>query len=64
GELGRRRTARTRNELLALIEERINRYVLRQISSSGQLDAMVDALEKRREDPYAIVTKLLAAFLR
>lgn len=64
GELGRRRTARTRNELLALIEERIDRYVLRQISSSGQLDAIVDALEKRREDPYAIVTKLLAAFLR
>lgn len=64
GELTRRRKARTRNELLALIDERINRYVLKQVSASGQLDAMVDALEKRREDPYAIVAKLLTAFLR
>ncbi len=64
GELARRRTARTRSELIALIEEHINRHVLKQISSSGQLDEMVASLEKRQEDPYAIVTRLLAAFLR
>jgi LAO/AO transport system kinase len=64
GELARRRTARTRSELIALIEEHINRYVLRQITSSGQLDEMVASLEKRQEDPYAIVTRLLASFLR
>lgn len=64
GELTGRRKARARNELLALIEERISRHVLKQISASGQLDAMVDALEKRREDPYAIVAKLVTEFLR
>jgi len=64
GELTGRRKARTRNELLALIEERISRHVLKQISASGRLDAMVDALEKRLEDPYAIVAKLVTEFLR
>lgn len=64
GELARRRKQRTRNELIALIEEHINRYVVKQISSSGQLEAMVASLENRQEDPYAIVTRLLAAFLK
>lgn len=64
GELAKRRKQRTRNEFIALIEEHINRYVLKQISSSGQLEEMVASLEKRQEDPYAIVTRLLATFLR
>jgi LAO/AO transport system kinase len=64
GELARRRTARTRNELVALIEEQISRRVLRDITASGRLDAMVAALAERREDPYAIAQKLLAAYLR
>lgn len=64
GELARRRTERTRNELLALIEEHISRYVVRKVSAAGQLDGMVAALAKREKDPYAIVNELLAAFLR
>ncbi len=64
GELARRRMQRTRNELIALIEEHINRYVVKQISSSGQLETMVASLENRQEDPYAIVARLLAAFLK
>ncbi len=64
GELARRRTARTRNELIALIEEQISRRVLGDITASGKLDAMVAALAERRENPYAVAKKLLAAYLR
>jgi hypothetical protein len=56
--------ARTRNELIALIEEQISRRVLGDITTSGKLDAMVAALAERRENPYAVAKKLLAAYLR
>ncbi len=64
GELVRRRTARARNELIALIEEQISHRILKDIAASGQLDALAAALAERREDPYAIVKRLLAAYLR
>ncbi|HMM22823.1 MAG TPA: methylmalonyl Co-A mutase-associated GTPase MeaB [Selenomonadales bacterium] len=64
GHLTRRRTDRTRNELLALIEEHIGRYVLQQLSSWGQLDTLVSRIEKREKDPYTTVSELLHMYLR
>ena len=64
GELAKRRTLRTRNELMSLIEEHIRRFVTGKITASGQLDSLVNCLEKREKDPYTIVTELLATFLR
>lgn len=64
GHLTRRRTDRTRNELLALIEEHIGRYVLQQLNSWGQLDTLVSRIEKREKDPYTTVSELLHTYLR
>ncbi len=64
GELAKRRTQRTRNELVALIEELIRRQVFAKITASGQLDLSVKLIEKREKDPYTIVSELLAAYLR
>jgi LAO/AO transport system kinase len=64
GEITKRRTQRTKNELLALIEEHINRHVLKKISASGQLASMVLSIEQRQKDPYTVVTELLDSLLR
>lgn len=64
GELGKRRKQRTRNELLALLEEQIGRHVFRKITASGQLDSLVISIEERTKDPYTIVDTLLTEMLR
>jgi LAO/AO transport system kinase len=64
GELAKRRTQRTKNELVALLEERIRQQVFAKITGTGQLDGLVDQLDKREKDPYSIVAELLTAYLR
>lgn len=64
GELANRRTLRTRDELLALLEERISRHVFAKITASGQLEALVNTIKLRENDPYTTVSELLMAFLR
>lgn len=64
GELARRRKQRTRNELIALLEENIHRRILGKITASGQLDQFVTMIENRDRDPYSVVSGLIADFLR
>lgn len=63
-ELAKRRIARTRNELLSLLEEQIGRHILKRITESGQLDTQVASIEQREKDPYTVVSGLLTEFLR
>jgi LAO/AO transport system kinase len=63
-ELSKRRIQRTRNELLALLDEQIGRHVLKTITASGELDCLVTSIEKREKDPYTIVNAILAKILR
>jgi LAO/AO transport system kinase len=63
GELTRRRHARTRIELLALLEEHISRHVFSKITAAGQLDSLVASIEQRQKDPYSVVAQLLNEFL-
>lgn len=64
GELARRRSARTENELIALIEEFVSRRVQRKIAASGQLASLVASIERRERDPYSVVYDLITDFLR
>lgn len=64
GELVRRRSARTENELFALIEEYIGRHVKEKITQSGQLAALVSSIENRERDPYSVVSGLIKGLLR
>ena len=58
-----RRTQRTRNELLVLLNEQISRRVLAKITESGELDLLVTSIEQRLQDPYTIANKLLSNYL-
>lgn len=64
GELVNRRTERTRNEILATLDEHIGRYVLNKLSASGEFDSMVASVQKREKDPYTLVSDVLATMLR
>lgn len=64
GELEKRRTERTRNEILATLDEHIGRYVLNKLNASGEFDSMVARVQKREKDPYTLVSDVLAAMLR
>ena len=64
GQLAARRTARTQNELLALLDEQIGRYILKHIVGSGEFEAVIAAVEKREKDPYSVVAALLRQVLR
>ena len=63
-QLSIRRTQRTKNELLALLDEQIGRYILKNITSSGNFNALVDTVERRERDPYSVVADLLQKVLR
>lgn len=64
GQLSIRRTERTKNELLALLDERIGRYILEHVTNSGDFNAIVTAVERREKDPYSVVADLLRQVLR
>lgn len=63
GELALRRTQRTRNELLALLEDQISRRVAARMRASGELDFLVASIEQRKKDPYSVVAALLDTYL-
>ena len=64
GQLATRRTERTKNELLALLDEQIGRYVLKHITTGGNFDSLVVSVERREQDPYTVVAGLLRQVLR
>lgn len=64
GKLTARRTERTKNELLAMLNEQIGRYVLKHVQASGEFDQMVTDIEQRKNDPYTAVSSILSAVLR
>lgn len=64
GELVIRRTERTKNEILATLDERIGRYVLNKLNAAGEFDRMVASVQSREKDPYSLVAEVLAATLR
>lgn len=60
GELETRRQARTRDEILGMLEEQIGRFVSRTIVPSDTFKAGLAEVEKRENDPYSLVNSLVA----
>lgn len=64
GELEKRRTQRTRNEMLALLQEAVSRQILNRTNADGQFDALVKTVEHREKDPYEVVEKILRDLMK
>ena len=63
-ELSVRRQDRTRNEIIAMINEQIGRRVAEVVVESDEFDSLVDAVNQRQNDPYTVVNKVLADVLK
>lgn len=63
-ELSVRRQDRTRNEIIAMINEQIGRRVAEVVVESDEFDSQVDAVNQRQNAPYTVVNKVLADVLK
>ena len=64
GELTRRRTKRTRDEMLDILNSGINNFVQGQIVDSGRLDNYVEKIRAHDTDPYTVVGGLMDEMLK
>lgn len=64
GQLTKRRTERTRNEMLDILHSGIGTYISKQIVQTGQLDTYVMQVEKHEIDPYSVVQKIMGSMLK
>ena len=64
GELTRRRTKRTRDEMLDILNSGINNFVKGQIVDSGRLDEYVEKIRAHDTDPYTVVGGLMDEMLK
>ena len=64
GELARRRTKRTRDEMLDILSAHIGTYIKQRIVDTGRLDAYVDQIKRRETDPYTVVSELMQEMLQ
>ena len=64
GELTRRRTKRTRDEMLDILNSGINNFVKGQIVESGRLDEYVEKIRAHDTDPYTVVGGLMDEMLK
>ena len=64
GQFIKRRTERTRTELLVMLDEQLGRYVRKQLSVDGKIDKLVADVESRAKNPYAVVNDIMASVLR
>jgi LAO/AO transport system kinase len=64
GQFITRRTDRTKTELLAMLDEQVGRYVRRKLSDYGKFDDLVESVERRENNPYAVVQDVMTSILR
>lgn len=64
GELTNRRTKRTKNELIAMVDEQIGRYVMQKVTATGEFERLVESVHNRDKDPYSVVNSILTTVLR
>lgn len=63
GQLAVRRTARTKNEVLALLQEKLRHHIFGMVQKHGSFDKLVAQVAERKTDPYTVVQTLLAPII-
>lgn len=64
GDFEARRSLRTKNELLAMLDDQIGRYILKNLNESGEFNALLTKVEQREQDPYTTVNQILKDVLK
>ena len=64
GQLTKRRTERTKNEMLDILNSNIGSYISRRIVDTGKLDEYVQQIKSRETDPYTVVADFMKTMLK
>lgn len=64
GELATRRQGRTRDEIIAMINEQIGRYIADNIVVGDEFNRQVEAVNQKESDPYTVVSTVMQQVLK
>lgn len=64
GQFAARRRDRTKTELLAMLDEQVGRFVRKKLSDYVKFDELIESVEKREKNPYAVVQDILGTILQ
>lgn len=64
GELATRRQERTRDEIIAMINEQIGRYIADNIVVGDEFNGQVEAVNQKESDPYTVVSTVMQQVLK
>ena len=64
GELATRRQERTRDEIIAMINEQIGRYIAENIVVGDEFNRQVEAVNQKESDPYTVVSTVMQQVLK
>ncbi len=64
GKLSDIRRARIKNEVTAMLNDRVNRYIDKNVVSTAKFDATVAKLQSREMEPYSVVDEIVGKVLK
>ncbi|ORU01370.1 putative periplasmic protein kinase ArgK [Anaerovibrio sp. JC8] len=64
GILTKRRTERSKNEMLDVLHSNIGSYITKKLVESGKMDEYVEQIKARETDPYTVVSNVMKDMLK
>jgi len=64
GILTKRRTERSKNEMLDVLHSRIGSYITNKLVETGKMDEYVEKIKARETDPYTVVSHVMKDMLK
>ena len=64
GVLAERRTKRTRNEILDVLNTSIGKHITKNLVATGDLDKYVEQIKNHETDPYTVVASVMKKMLK
>lgn len=64
GEIVKIRKARIKNEVTAMLNDRVNRYIDKNVVATDEFDSLVEKLQGREIEPYSVVDDIVGKVLK
>lgn len=64
GEIVKIRKARIKNEVTAMLNDKVNRYIDKNVVSTDEFDSLVEKLQGREIEPYSVVDDIVGKVLK
>jgi len=64
GKLAEKRKQRTKSEVTAMLNDRVNRYIDEKVISTKEFDDKIMAMQTRSIEPYSVVDEIVAKVLK